>query len=296
MVKKVMFHKRWSGRSKSLMSAIRSRRGHPAKHRYRRRRRATTSKRSVKRIVNRAIRKNEETHHLDHKFAGSQGATYSILPWGVDSDLARGTVCGDLLPINQLDNIHQINPVPPPGTDAVRQGNEVFLKSIRVQLRLKAPMFVPVLGTPITATSIIKGAFPDMLAKVRLLVVFDTQGEQSLPLATTTTGVLAEIYQDLTFCVANKRSLATFKGYRTNKRFKVLATKVLTLNGCTNPFRDVDMTVKVNKKITYIPATDTCQQGIYIFAMSDYPATTASHTQDAPGIESFWVRYYYSDA
>ena len=261
---------------------------------YRRRRRRPRNSK-LTRVVKRVIAKQNETLHLDHKFTGGAGATYNILPWGVDSDLARGNVLGDILPVNQLDNIHQTGSVLVAVGDSMRQGDSIYMKSMRVQLRLLAPVFRPTI-TPANASIGKQG--PDMHAKIRLLVVFDTQGEQSLPLATTTTGVLAEIYQDLQFCTSAHRSLATFKGYRTNKRFKVLSQRILHLDGSTSsksPYRDVDFSVKINKKVTYIPSTDTCQQGIYVFAMSDYPSSTTSGTQFAPKVLSFWARYYYSD-
>lgn len=251
----------------------------------------------IKTIVKRVMAKKVETMHLDHKYVGSQGATYSILPWGVDSDLLKGTVCGDVLPVNQLNNIHQLNPGPVPPGDSVRQGNSIYLKSIKYQLRLRAPVWNPILSTPITATSV-NYQGPGMHAKVRLLVVYDTEGEQSLDPASTNSGVLNDIYDDLAFPTGTKRQLPTFKSYRSNKRFKVLSTKILTLDGSKKPFYDIDFSVKVNKKITYIPGTDACQQGIYLFAMSDYPITASIdiHVMDPPKVENFWARYYYTDS
>lgn len=258
----------------------------------RRRTRPTQKKRKmIKKVVKQVLAKREEVMKLDHKYAGSQGATYSILPWGVDSDLARGTVCGDLLPINQLDNIHlQTGALPP--TDSVRLGNEIFLKSIRVQLRVNAPTFFPT-TTPSDTAINKQGA--DMHAKIRILVILDTQGEQSLPLATSTTGILAEIYDDLQDVTSSRRSLPTFKGYVTNKRWRVLSSKVLNLDGSKYPYRDHNFSIKMNRKITFIPGTDTCKQGVYVLALSDYPASTGSHTVNPPQVESFWVRYYYTD-
>lgn len=290
---------KWNRRSRGYADmtgpAVAARAAKRVQRAYRRHRRKPRRNTKLKSTIKKVIASQDETLKLDHKFTGGAGATYSILPWGCDSDLARGTLLGDILPVNQLDNIHQIGSVLVAVGDSVRQGNSVFMKSMRVQARLAAPVFLPTI-TP--ASTSIGAQAPYMHAKVRILVVFDTQGEQSVPLATSTTGVLAEIYDDLQFCTSLHRQLPTFKGYRTNKRFKVLSQRVIHLDGSSStrmPTRDIDFSVKINKKLTYVPDTDTCQQGIYIFAMSDYPASTGTHTVDPPKLLSFWVRYYYSD-
>lgn len=256
-----------------------------------RRNKKKVTKGEVRKLVKKEISLQQETLHIDHKFAGSQGQTYQILPWGVDSDLAKGNVCGDLLPVNQLDNIQPMIGGGP-ATDSYRTGDEIFLKSIRVQLRLRCPEFQPAI-TP--ATTSINKQGPAQMAKVRLLVVLDTQGQDSIQPASTTAGVLADIYDDIGRVVSTKRSLPTFKSYNSDKRYKVLHTKHLTLNSDKAPYVDCNFSVKINKKITYFPAGTACLQGLYLFAMSDYPASVTSHTQVGPTVEDFWLRYYYSD-
>lgn len=263
------------------------------KYSKRKMKQALSSKKEVKKIVKKVIASQTETLYLDHKFAGSQGSSYQILPWGVDSDLDKGNVCGDLTPVNQLDNIKRLDPNnPEPLTDSYRNGDSIFLKSIRVQLRLNCPEFQPAV-TP--ATTAINKQGPSTMAKVRLLVILDTQGQESIEPASTTAGVLAGIYDDIGNVTALRRALPTFKSYKTDKRYKVLHTRHVTLDAGKVPYVDLNFSVKVDKKITYYPAADTCLQGIYLFAMSDYPASTTSHTQIGPTVNNFWLRYYYSD-
>lgn len=266
-------------------------RKYAAARKIQRRYRKHRSNRRLNKVVKRIIHRQAETMHLDHRFAGSQGASYQILPWGVDSDLLKGDI-SDLLPVNQLDNIHLDTQGGVPAGDATRAGSSIYMKSIRCDLRFTAPQFQPAV-TP--ATTSIGKTGPDTCAKIRLLVIWDSQGEQSLDPASTNTGVLSEIYDSLADCTAAKRHLPTFKGYRSNKRFKVLMTKHLTLDANKAPYTDCNFTLKVNRKIHYIEGTDTALQGIYLFAMSDYPASTTSHTQTGPMVTNFSLRYYYTD-
>lgn len=255
--------------------------------------RAYRSRRGTKKItkvVKKVLRKQEEVLHMDLNYVGSQGASYQILPWGTDSDLARGNIAGTIVPINKLDRI--INLTQSPALlDPVRKGDSIFLKHVMCYIRLRCPEFIPPV---IPATTIVGNQGPAMMAKVRFVVVWDTQGEQSLPLASTNVGVLAEIYEDLGV-VASRRHLPQFKGYRSNKRWKILLTKEVTLNSQKQPYLDVPLRIKVNKKVHYVEGTDTALQGLYVFAMSDYPATTATHVLNGPTMMNYNFRYYYSD-
>lgn len=266
-------------------------RKYSAARRIQRAYRTRRGNKKITKVVKKVLRKQEEVLHLDHAFVGSQGATYQILPWGTDSDLLKGNIGGDVLPVNQLDNIHNLTLAPAPA-DSIRKGDSIFLKHVMCHVRLRCPEFVPAI-TPAT-TSINMSQSPAMMAKVRFLVVWDTQGEQSLDVASTNLGVLSEIYESLDV-VAARRHLPTFKGYRSNKRFKILMTKEVTLNSQKQPYLDCPLRIKVNKKVHYIEGTDTALQGLYIFAMSDYPATTGSHTVNGPTLINFNFRYYYSD-
>lgn len=247
-------------------------------------------KKQVKKIVKSEIKSKVDILHYDHIFAGSQGGTYFILPYGVDSDLDKGNVCGDALPVNQLDNIHMQGLAPHVAGDSYRQGSQIFLKHIAVKLRVLAPYYYP--ATP--GTAIIKQG-PDTASRVRLIVVEDQQGDQSLDPASTNAGVIGQLYDGCAECVSTRRILPSFKRYTTDKRFRVLKTKILNLDA-KKPFVDLEFSIPINKKINYRPDTDTCLTGYYIFMMSDYPANAGSHTQDPPKIEHFWLRYYYTDA
>ena len=265
-------------------------RKYSAARRIQRAYRSRRGNKKITKVVKKVLRKQEEVLHMDHNYAGSQGATYFVLPWGVDSDLDRGNIGGCVLPINQMDRIVNVISSPAP-TDSVRKGNSIYIKHMQANIRLRCPEWIP----PVTlATTSINNMGPAMMAKVRFVVVWDTQGEQSLPLASTNVGVLAEIYENLNVTAA-LRHLPTFKGYRSNKRFKVLMTKEVTLNSQKQPYLDVALRIKLNKKVHYIDGTDTCLQGCYIFAMSDYPASTGTHTLNPPTMTNYNIRYYYSD-
>lgn len=262
--------------------------------RWRMRKRRPKNKKITK-LVKRVIHRQAETFHMDHKFSGAHGSTMYILPYGVDSPLNYGTACGDIVPVNRFDNIIKLTNTTPPGPgDPVRQGNEIFCTSIRVMLRVQAPKWEPAL---VASSTSVNRTSPEMLAKCRLLVVYDNDALTPLPVASTTTGVLSTIYDDLTFCTAAIRQLPTFKGYSSEKRYRVIHQRKFTLNGSTAPFRDLDFNIKVNKKITYNPDLSyRAEQAIYIFLMSDYPVTTPTiQTQVPPLVLSFWKRYYYKD-
>ena len=249
-------------------------------------------RKEVKDIANKETNKKVDILHYDHKFIGSQGGTYFILPYGVDSDLLKGNICGDALPVNQLDNIHLTGLNPNVPGDSYRSGDQIFLKHIAVKLRILAPVFNP--ATTLTTTAINKQG-PQTASKVRLLVILDKEGDQSLNPASTNTGVIGEMYDDIAQCTSLKRFLPTFKQYVKDSRFEILKTKILNLDA-RKPFVDYDFSITLNRKINYVPDTDDCQTAIYLFAMSDYPANVGSHTQDPPRIESFWLRYYYTDS
>ncbi|HHZ97165.1 MAG TPA: hypothetical protein EYN67_16820, partial [Flavobacteriales bacterium] len=122
------------------------------------------TKKQVKKIVKRQIAKTVDTLYLDHKMRPAIApATNDITPWGVNSNLARGTVTGDTLPVNQLDNILKIGSALVPVGSSMRKGDEIFLKSIKVQLRLTAPVFSPAIAPNSTA---INKVGQDMVAKV----------------------------------------------------------------------------------------------------------------------------------
>lgn len=248
-------------------------------------------KKQVKKIVKKEIKSKVDILHYDHIFMGTQGGTYFVLPWGVDSDLLKGNVCGDALPVNQLDNIHLKGLAPHVAGDSYRDGSQIFLKHIAVKLRVLSPYFYPI---PTGLSAIIKQG-PDTASRVRLIVVEDQQGDQSLDPASTNSGVIGQLYSDIDQTVSTRRILPSFKQYTTDKRYKPLKTKIYNLDA-KKPFVDIEFSISINKKINYRPDTDTCMTGFYIFMMSDYPASSGSHTQDPPKIEHFHLRYYYTDS
>lgn len=267
-----------------------------SKRRYNKRRyvkRRTKVSRTFKKKVKKVVNSLAEKKHLDRDLRITDPGNYFIRPWGLAGDNASSTgqLFGDTPVRNPLDLIIDEALGPPPGV-ANRDGAQIHLSSMKINLRIECNEFTPA-STP--ASLSINNQSSLMQSKLCLMLLHDPEAQQGLQLgAGTGTGTLNDIFDSVAI-VATNRHLPKFKQYEKH-RFKVIYKKNIYVNGQRNGFKDVSAHVKINRKVNYVPSSSTSMAGYYWFIYSDFPAlATVPGLVLGPRLTYAKCRYYYTD-
>lgn len=275
--KYLRFHKRYSGRSRRLMSAVRRRRGRPV----RRRRKIAQRYNSVKNLQYSRLGKTRARPTLRKRVAALEVSskhhhdkvsnTPEIITWNGTTLLnARNSYSG-LLAIQGPKSDNTFETDSKLSEDETRTNDEIFCKSVRIRgklvgITLKDNLAPTDLATMNAATAQAMREICHSRIWITLLVdkrpfKMSATGEAEVnPLPQSTVGhtAIEEPYQNSppTFTSSQLQFFGpevALRSYETGNRFKILSQQCFTTS-FENPSKYFDISVKINKKLKYVAA------------------------------------------
>lgn len=273
-------HKRWSGRSRRLMSAVRRRRGQPGKYRYRRRpRRVAQRYNKTKNLYKTRLGKTRGKQTLTKRVSALEVSskhhhdetsnTHEIITWNGTTTLNSRNSFDEILMIQGPKSDGTFETDSKLSEDETRTNDEVFLKSVRIRgmlqgISVKDNLSPTDLATMNSATTALmkkichSRIWITMMVDKRPFKMNDTGEAETNPLPSSTVGhvALEEPYKNSppTFLTSQLQFFGpevALRSYEAGGRFKILSQQCFTTS-YENPTKYFDISVKVNKKLKYV--------------------------------------------